>query len=450
MARSQNDVVNVASRGAFGGNLVTQGRGYYVTLELLALVWGTSQAMDEILPDPTDRAVLLIERRSHDFIRRWMNGDPQYLSSDDLTYVKGPESDKILRSLLDSLEVPVPNRRSRGPNWGSQHVYPYVGELVHYDAVHRKNKKTPAAYEQYTYRGGGGLAHLILRSDDDQQRLDANRKGLGDLVRDSGGALGQLADACSTHDLARRDVVEETREHLNEVRDTRWVANLRDGVRNISSRQSMSRAKRIELLMHFVPYCMVRHQLDCACSVLDQASFDIPASLVDRPSPVRQLARKKHDSARGLISEALTAVLIAHCETLDPSEAEEILAKTSKPDLWHVPLGFFSASMATAGALNAHTGKRHFTLKLPLIEALVAASLEPEQEIELDEFFRELLFGRYGLVIDEHSAREVGLTNEIDSGEFSENKEQLVRDLRGLGMLREYSDATRLVTAEIS
>ena len=91
MARSDNDVVNVASREAFGGNLVNQGRGYYVTLELLALVWGTSQqrAMDEILPSPKDQEVLRIERRSHDFIRRWMRGDSQYLTSSDLEKVEG-------------------------------------------------------------------------------------------------------------------------------------------------------------------------------------------------------------------------------------------------------------------------------------------------------------------------------------------------------------------------
>ena len=452
MARSDNDVVNVASREAFGGNLVNQGRGYYVTLELLALVWGTSQqrAMDEILPSPKDQEVLRIERRSHDFIRRWMRGDSQYLTSSDLEKVEGRDSHEILRSLLDSLEVPVPNRRSRGKNWGSQHVYPYVGELVHYDAVHRDNRKIPAVYEQYTYRGGGGLAHFILRSDDDQERIEANRLGLSDLVSDSGGALGQLVSACSEHDLARRDFTEETRECLNEVRDTRWVSNLRSGVRNICSRQSMSRAKRIELLMHFVPYCMARHQLDCACSVLNLEPFDIPPSLVDRPSPVRQLARKKHDSARGLIGDALTAVLEEHCETLDPSEAESILAKRSKPDLWGGPLGFFSATLATSGALNAHSGKRHFTLKLPLIEALVAASLKPGQEIELDIFLKECLFNQFGLIVDGQSAQRVDLIEVIDQGEFAANKEQLVRDLRGLGMLKEYSDATQIVAAEIS
>ena len=40
MAVTINDLAAIGSREAFGAVLAPQGRGYYVTLELLALVWG--------------------------------------------------------------------------------------------------------------------------------------------------------------------------------------------------------------------------------------------------------------------------------------------------------------------------------------------------------------------------------------------------------------------------
>ncbi len=41
MAVTASDIASLASQQAFGAVLAPQGRGYYVTLELLALAWGT-------------------------------------------------------------------------------------------------------------------------------------------------------------------------------------------------------------------------------------------------------------------------------------------------------------------------------------------------------------------------------------------------------------------------
>ncbi len=62
----------------------------------------------------------------------------------------------------------------------------------------------------------------------------------------------------------------------------------------------------------------------------------------------------------------------------------------------------------------------------------------------------EVLADQYGLVADRGSASKMGLTARVDAGEFVENEAQLARDLAGLGMMREYSDATRLVHGEVS
>ena len=112
-------------------------------------------------------------------------------------------------------------------------------------------------------------------------------------------------------------------------------------------------------------------------------------------------------------------------------------------------VSFFAGTMATAGALNAHTGYRYVTLRLPLLEALVCAMLPQGEEMEFDSFCTEVLMNQLHLVADGRSARRIGLTARVDSGEFSENETQLARDLLGLGMMREYSDATRMVHGEV-
>ena len=60
-----------------------------------------------------------------------------------------------------------------------------------------------------------------------------------------------------------------------------------------------------------------------------------------------------------------------------------------------------------------------------------------------------VLMDQLGLVTDKRSASKIGLTNRVDAGEFFENETQLARDLLGLGMMREYSDATRMVHGEV-
>ena len=180
--------------------------------------------MNEVLPSVSEHEVVEIRRRSHDFARRWMNGfeedirrtDDNYVRDTDSSHVKGKDSERVLRSLLESLQVPMPFSRKK-PGWFGQHLYPYVGELVHYDAVRaKKGVKTPTL-EQYFYRGGGGLAHFILRSDPDQERLSLTRNGLSELVADSDGPLGLLAKACSANDHAQPDKIKDEREASNQI-----------------------------------------------------------------------------------------------------------------------------------------------------------------------------------------------------------------------------------------
>jgi hypothetical protein len=453
MSVTSQDLAAIGSRSAFGAVLAPQGRGYYVTLELLALVWGTLHHDDTVLPSTTQAKVITIERRGHDFARRWMGGASEDVSETERGFVIGDDAEGILRALLESLRVPIPNRRSL-PAWGGQHLYPYVGELVHYDAVPRRNRENPVNIERYTYRGGGGLAHMMLRTDPDHDRLGRNRQGLRSLVTDSGGPLGKLANACAAHDLAKPGSFADEREAEAVVLDTRWVEVLRTGVANITSRSGLARAKQVEMLMHFVPFCLARHQLDRACAVMGIEPFVFPAALVTRPSPLRQISRHELDRARGIIDRSLPEAISRYASDLPPenaAEADDIRSAAEKSRTWRNNIvSFFAGTMATAGALNAHTGSRYVTLRLPLLEALVCSSLAPGEEMEFEDFCTRVLMDHFGLVTDKRSASRIGLTDRIDAGEFFENETQLAQDLLGLGMMREYSDATRMVHGEVA
>jgi hypothetical protein len=444
MTITAKDAAAETCRQAFGALLTQQGRGYYVTLELLAIVWGTYRQSREILPI-SDRVEYL--RRSHDFARRWMADEDLELpaTASARQHVTGADGDVILRALLESLRVPIPNRRHM-PHWLGQHLYPYVGELIHYDAVMRRKHPT---IERYLYRGAGGLAHKILRTDDNSTRLEANRAGLQALVEDEGGPLGKLAHACAANDYDKGAVpFPDEIEQKSVVDETVWVEHLRDGVRNITQRDFV-RAKKIELLMIWVPYAIARHQLDRASQLAHSEPTVLPVSLAQQVPAVRQVARRELDHAKGLVDEALQ-IQARRQESMARFEESEVYKGLSRKSSWRDPMvSFFTQTLATVGALNAMTGSRFLTLQLPLLEAIVCAALPPGEEVRFDEFCFDHLWSRYRLVVDHRSAASTGMTNRIDAADLTENADQLATDLNSLGLLTAYSDATRMVHGEV-
>src|SRR4051794_38120727 len=141
----------------FGTNLEQQGRGFYVALELFAMVRG-SWELDPKLVLPPASEITSYRRRSHDFARRLATSTT--IDTDEVgKALQGATTQDTLVALLSSLVVEVPGRR-RAPKWFAAHLYPFIGELVHYDAVERRDKPS---IERYTFRDGGGLAHFLLR-----------------------------------------------------------------------------------------------------------------------------------------------------------------------------------------------------------------------------------------------------------------------------------------------
>jgi hypothetical protein len=456
-SRLQANVV----RTCFGAALSDIGRGFSVTLELLAILRGTLDLPEAdgpgILRVPAPGEPVRYMRRSHDFARRMPSQPDDLLRPEELEALEGEDTRATLAALVDALTVPFPGRRAK-QTFKQRLLYPYVGELIHYDAVDRRGRGV--SLEQHTFRGGGGLAYKMLGRDDDAARLEANESGLLELISDSGSALGRLAAAMQAHDVVPAPdtppFVDERAAAAEPMPGgARWSEALCDGVSNIVGRRSLTRAKRVEMLMHWVPYCVARYQLDVATSVLGRPAIEIPIDLRFGANTIRRASQEVLQKVPTTIGQALaaTAHQLAEADEVDADDAiayREIAdtalgAKSSMKSA----RAFFPSTMWTVGALNAPSGTRHFTLRLPLLEAIVGAGIRPDEEMPFTDFCRDVLFGRFGLLVDQGAARRSAIGDAIDTAEFDENGEILARKLTTLGLLTEYSDATRMVHAEV-
>jgi hypothetical protein len=106
---------------------------------------------------------------------------------------------------------------------------------------------------------------------------------------------------------------------------------------------------------------------------------------------------------------------------------------------------FFSTTMACVGALNHNTGLRHYTLKLPLLEAIVYATVDSGEPVPFEGFCSEILFRRLGLVVDPHSGQKAGVTVWVDNEDLEVNAKGLADRLESLGLITSFSDATKMV-----
>ncbi|WP_432249634.1 hypothetical protein ACRAR1_21295 [Streptomyces sanyensis] len=461
-------------------NLEQQGRGFYVPLEMLAIARGVYLAHQE---DPENHAGLLdagdritYKRTSHDLARRIATRAHIAEGNEELSKaveLDSPETLETLHALFSSLLVEIPGRRSQ-PNWFGAHIYPFVGELIHYDAVERpivqrgatQKKKEQArklqpevkakapSIERYLFRGPGGWAYKVLRTDSDPDRKAATRQGLDDLVRDSGTPLGSLARALSAHDFDydEKPYEDDSERDINLYEDlSPWPDLLRIGARNIVARNATPRAKRTESLMHWVPYCLARHQLRLARAKLGLTDGEsILLDFGNEATPLRSVSQKNLTSFRNDIANAINVQAREMINEAVGDEAkkgryERFTKETG--NAFASPRAFFSETLAAVGALNATAGRRHFTMKPPMLEALVSATIPQGTEMEFDQFCA-LLYTNYGLVTEKTVAAVSPLAHEVDSSIFEHNGKAFRDKLAAIGLLTQYSDATSMVRGE--
>lgn len=441
----------------FGVNLEQQGRGFYVSLELLAIARGVYEVAPSALLD-ADASVVSYLRSSHDFARRVAVNAA--IDQETLTAaIDDGATLATLQALSSSLLVQIPGRR-KSPNWYNTHLYPFVGELIHYDAAERWTAGLPRGtkmphIERYVFRDGGAWAYRVLRTDADGPRRAGTREGLLELVRDSGSPLGEISHSLKTHDYAKDEEPYEDKSE-SEIKTfeelSPWPEHLRRGVHFIVSRTNAPRSKRIESVMHWAPYCLARHQLHLARTSLGKPLETVFADFVKDATPLRRLSQNALDGFRKDIVNAIIARATAlHDAAL--SEGPETLAKRytrhMSPSATGTgsPRSFFSETLAAVGALNATTGRRHFTMKPPMLEALVSASLAPGTEEEFYSFCSRL-YDEYQVVVDDRTADEHDLTVDIDASVLARNSDAFRARLAATGLLTQYSDATSIVHGE--
>ena len=152
----------------FGVNFEQQGRGFYVSLELLAIARGV-HARSNLRPSSIPRPRWCRTCGHHTTSRGGLQSTPGSTKDTLETAIDDEETLATLQALTSSLLVQIPGRR-KSPNWYNTHLYPFVGELIHYDAAERWKTGLPRGtkvphIERYVFRDGGAWAYRVLRTD---------------------------------------------------------------------------------------------------------------------------------------------------------------------------------------------------------------------------------------------------------------------------------------------
>jgi hypothetical protein len=432
-------------REVFGGPFYQQGRGYYVSLEFFAIAKGVldlerTKGVEELL-SPTLRQTRYM-RRGLVAARRLLHGAP--LTEEAMRQLRGESTARSLQTLLEGLERRVPGRQKPATNWQNRHFYPYPPELIHYDAVERRNR---AEIERYTYRGAGAFIYRVLRTDPDAARLARIRAGLRELLAPSDTALGRIATALSDLDVVElgdrlpKEPFEDPSDIKTQEADarpepTRWQELCRVGVDAILTRTT-PKFRKVEALMNWLPLCVVFHQHSRALRYLGRDEH--PALVFDAgvgASPVRSRAKQELRSAIMAVGEALE-------QRARDAKYHKLMEGSQS---WRTdPRSFFTATLYACGAMNALKGDRFLTMTPRLIETIVMA-LVPGP-VSFEAFCLEVLYRQLGFVVDAESAERAEVRG-LESGALEQNADALGRRLGALGLLRAYSDATRMVSVE--
>jgi len=416
------------SHEIFGGIFDYDGGGMYPGLELLSLVFGANSK--GILP--LEEEIEFIKQSQH-FARRLVWDYERLKQESDYknTFVE-EHTGEVVRNLLSCLQVPIPNI-SKAPSWERAHFFPYCQALIHWDA-----RKRGAKYniERRYYRGGGALAHKVLRLDKDHERLQEIRKGLENLYKTNDySALQKLAGVMREQGL-ESPPLKDTKEVQSQLRDSETDDILREGVRNITSHTELSCATRIKALLNWTAFWLVIVQTKRSASYLGKEALPIIVDCGSTPGQLRRASTRRHNEIRAMIGNAVDKCTKNY-------EKDKLSRKK-----WHKIQGFLTVNCATIGLLNAFKGKRHFTLGIGLLETLVLAATYRNNEISFDRFSNDLLYKKWNLVVGRPSAELAGLLIMFDASIFEDNEEQLSNQMKAAGLITDYSDATRMVSTK--
>lgn len=409
------------SRELFGGVLDLDAAGYYPGLELLNFVY-FGEGEDPLPAGDTVK----ITRRSHDFGRRlvWdgnFKDDPRRHN----VLLDDTAAEDTLRELLRCLQLEIPSG-TKEPKWSRAHFFPYTPSLIHWDARERYGR---ILVERLYLRGGGALAFKILRTDPDTSRLIRIREGFNCLylatMKSPLEILAGFIDEQSQTDEKPvvDDVERDTRTNLDDFENV-----YRDGILNILEQGNATSVAKVRALIGWTALWLVLMQNRRATYSLGMKEIPI---ICDCGAGSPQLRRASQRCLQEVLGNIVSAI----------SNAEPKITKAQRNKI----RGFFWATAAANGFLNAWRGRKHFTFSVDALEMIVLANIPEGSGMPFERFVTEVLYDRLGLVVGRGAAEASGLINAIDASIFEDNEAQLALQMIAAGLVTQYSDATRMV-----
>ena len=436
----------------FGGVIDDDSAGFYTSLEFFGILGGTLRAELPILPQEGD---VQTRENGADFARRyaWPPQDTKdiqlRISADDLDIFEGDLNDyssarhRPLKDLISALAAPRRPGTRNPRTWTGSHLMPYSRELAHWDIAGREpdngGQNTKVQNERYYLRGAGALVHKIIRCDDDDARLSSVRDKLKDMLDNSSSTdeffciLNSKNKAGS--EKASVDQIEKRSRSENSIGEN----VIRNTFKNVLGHGGSDKYIKIDSLMYLLPLSVIMLMLRKADEINGIRSPFV-SGVIDfgpRPSQLRNVSKTSFTAAQKRIERAIKKV--------GNDELTTNRDKIIKSAVNGVK-GYYPRSATAIGFTNSWTGTRYHVLNDALINALVMAEISCSgEEITLDEFC-DRLFGNWGMVVNRESAEKAGLLKEMNGAVFEANaKEYFASSLRRLGVLREFSDQTKMV-----
>lgn len=412
------------SKRAFGGIFDIDSAGQMPGIELITFIVGSKEG---VLPN----GKVTRTRVAHDFARRLIH-DKTLDDDSKKNILIDSHSEAAVARLLRGLEIDIPNKsRSAAMSWERAQFFPYTRSLVHGDARIRRGR---VVLERRYMRGAGAYAFHILRNDVNEERLQRLRSGFEDLYpagRQS--PLEQLAATLKEHGAKDESPVEDQIESQSRLFRDEWEELLCSGVDNILSYTSLATVDRIRAIINWTGIWSVIMLSGRCATALGRNDNYFLFDCAGRHPQLRRASQKNYKHQLETVEEMIHSLLNSDVEALSTQQLGKIR-------------GYFGNTVVGCGLGNAWKGRRHFLFRVPAISTLVMAGVPAGQEMELDRFISNWLYDKCRFVVGRHSAGESGLLSQLDATIFEENESQIADQLFSIGMLKRYSDATRMVS----
>jgi hypothetical protein len=410
----------------FGGIFDVDGSGHYPGLELINLVVCCKEGTL-----PNDEKVH-IYRVAHDFGRQLITEQLEQERRNSV--LLDDHSAVVVAHLLRCLELEVPNV-VKAKGWERTHFFPYTRSLVHWDARKGRQVGVDVQLERRYLRGAGAYAFSVLRHDHDLDRLSRLRNGFEALYpRGKSSALELLAATlksqgkCDPEDRPSVDSVEAG----SILRNDSWEDLFRSGTCNILTHANLPTVQRVRAVMNWTSIWLCLLEASRALSIAHGPTLAIVVDCAGTHSQLRRAAQRCFKDLANAI-EQVSREEGARQGILSAQQISKIRA-------------FFGNTASAGGLLNSWKGRRHFTLRLPALEALVMAAVPVGEEMEFERFIGDWLFKKCHIVAGRESASIAGMLNAFDGTIFEENERRLAEQMKAAGLLKVFSDATRMVS----